>query len=65
VVMPDVDAGHFDGSAQEERNLFYVGASRARLRLTMTFRDRPSSFLHAFGRESDWDEVVGSGENSG
>jgi DNA helicase II / ATP-dependent DNA helicase PcrA len=65
VVMPDVDAAHFDGSAQEERNLFYVGASRARLRLTMTFRDRPSSFLHAFGRESDWDEVVGSGENSG
>lgn len=64
VVMPDVDAGQFDGSAQEERNLFYVGASRARLRLTMTFRDRPSSFLHAFGRESDWDEVVGSGDTS-
>ena len=64
VVMPDVDAAHFDGSAQEERNLFYVGASRARLRLTMTFRDRPSSFLDAFGRESDWDEVVGSGEIS-
>ena len=62
VVMPDVDAGQFDGDAQEERNLFYVGASRARLRLTMTFRDRPSSFLHAFGRESDWDEVVGASE---
>jgi len=62
VVMPDVDAASFDGHAQEERNLFYVGASRARLRLAMSFRDRPSSFLNAFGRESDWDEVVGAGE---
>lgn len=61
VVMPDVDAGSFEGAELEERNLFYVGASRARLRLTMTFHDRPSSFLGPFGREADWDEVVGAG----
>lgn len=65
VVMPDVDAKHFDGAEQEERNLFYVGASRARRRLMMTFRGQPSSFLRAFGRESDWEEVVGSEEVAG
>jgi DNA helicase-2/ATP-dependent DNA helicase PcrA len=60
VVMPDIDAASFDGSAPEERNLFYVGVSRARLRLALTFRDRPSSYLGTFGRAADWDEVVGS-----
>jgi DNA helicase-2/ATP-dependent DNA helicase PcrA len=60
VVVPGVDAGTFDGATQEERNLFYVAASRARHRLTMTYRDRPSSLLGAFGREADWDEVMGS-----
>lgn len=57
VLMPDVETTLFDGDAKEERNLFYVGASRARNALTMTFRDRPSSFLAPFGRESDWAEV--------
>jgi DNA helicase-2/ATP-dependent DNA helicase PcrA len=57
VVIPDVDAGVFDWTSQEERNLFYVATSRARKRLTMTFRSRPSSFLSLFGRESDWDAV--------
>jgi DNA helicase II / ATP-dependent DNA helicase PcrA len=64
VVMPDVEAGSFDGASQEERNLFYVGASRARRRLTMSFRSRPSSYLATFGREADWDEVVGSAESA-
>jgi DNA helicase-2/ATP-dependent DNA helicase PcrA len=64
VVMPDVEAGSFDGASQEERNLFYVGASRARRRLTMSFRSRPSSYLGTFGREADWDEVVGSAESA-
>ncbi len=30
VLIPDVSAGSFDGRRQEERNLFYVAASRAR-----------------------------------
>jgi len=57
VVIPDVNAGAFDATSQEERNLFYVATSRARRRLTMTFRSRPSSFLSLFGQESDWREV--------
>ena len=57
VVIPDLDAGAFDRTNQEESNLFYVATSRARKRLTMTFRSRPSSFLSPFGRESDWGAV--------
>jgi DNA helicase-2/ATP-dependent DNA helicase PcrA len=59
VVMADVDAGGFDGASQAERNLFYVGASRARRRLTMSFRDRPSAFLGVFAPASHADEVMG------
>jgi DNA helicase II / ATP-dependent DNA helicase PcrA len=54
VVIPDVNAGSFDGHQQEERNLFYVATSRARRKLTMTFTGRPSSFLSSFGRPGDW-----------
>jgi DNA helicase II / ATP-dependent DNA helicase PcrA len=57
VVIPDVSADSFAGGTQEERNLFYVAASRARKRLTMTFTGRPSSFLSSFGRPEDWDEL--------
>jgi superfamily I DNA/RNA helicase len=57
--MADVDAGGFDGASQAERNLFYVGASRARRRLTMSFRDRPSAFLGVFAPASHADEVMG------
>lgn len=53
VIVPNVDDG-FDGTAREERNLFYVAVSRARKRLTMTFRGRPSAYLTNFGRPSDW-----------
>lgn len=53
VIVPNVDDG-FDGTAREERNLFYVAVSRARKRLTMTFRGRASSYLTSFGRPSDW-----------
>ena len=54
VIIPDVSASRFDGRPQEERNLFYVAASRARKKLTMTFTGRPSSFLGSFGRPEDW-----------
>lgn len=54
VVVPDISANRFDGREQEERNLFYVAASRARQKLTMTFTGRPSSFLGSFGRHEDW-----------
>jgi len=54
VVLPDVEAGRFDAVKQEERNLFYVAASRARKKLSISFGQRPSALLAAFGRESDW-----------
>lgn len=41
VIVPGVDAGDFDGISADERNLFYVAASRARRVLTL---------LHAPGR---------------
>jgi DNA helicase-2/ATP-dependent DNA helicase PcrA len=45
VVVPDVNTGDFDGDHGDERNLFYVAASRARLRLTL---------MHATGRASSY-----------
>ena len=41
VIVPGVDAGDFDATSADERNLFYVAASRARRGLTL---------LHAPGR---------------
>lgn len=35
VIVPGVDAGDFDGISADERNLFYVAASRARRVLTL------------------------------
>lgn len=47
VIMPDVNAGEFDGGHADDQNLFYVGASRAKHLLTFTHRPgRPSSYLH-------------------
>lgn len=57
VVIPDASANSFDSAEQEERNLFYVAASRARSKLTMTFTSRPSSFLSVFGRHQDWGQL--------
>ena len=49
VIIPNVDARSFDGVVQDERNLFYVAASRARNLLTITYRPgSPSPYLHAF-----------------
>ena len=48
VIVPDVNAGEFDGSHADDRNLFYVGASRAKHLLTLTFKSgNPSRFLKA------------------
>ena len=58
VIVPGVSAGVFDGGQQEERNLFYVAASRARKRLTLTYEQRPSRYLEAFGRVADWGELT-------
>lgn len=50
VIIPNVNAREFDGDRQDERNLFYVAASRARNLLTMTHQvGAPSSYLDAFG----------------
>lgn len=53
VVIPHVDARWFDGRGQEDRNLFYVAASRARDSLTITYRSTPSSYLQAFRTAAD------------
>ena len=51
VIVPGVNAGSFDGSDPDERNLFYVAASRARNLLTLTHvAGRASSFLRSFGQ---------------
>lgn len=55
VMLLNVDAGDFDGPSQEERNLFYVAASRAKSRLTVTYRHEPSSYLvTAAGNPAHW-----------
>jgi DNA helicase II / ATP-dependent DNA helicase PcrA len=44
----DLNAGNFDGDSGDERNLFYVAASRAKVRLTFLHSPGiPSSFLSA------------------
>lgn len=48
VILPGVDAGGFDGGHPDDRNLFYVGASRARHLLTLTHgASGPSRYLQA------------------
>ncbi|MDM0115720.1 3'-5' exonuclease [Variovorax sp. J22R133] len=49
VIVPGANAGSFDGHSADERNLFYVAASRARNLLTLTHATgRASSFLANF-----------------
>ncbi|APW46894.1 3'-5' exonuclease [Rhodoferax antarcticus] len=49
VIVPDVNATDFDGDSRDERNLFYVAASRAKTMLTLTYRaGHPSSYLRHF-----------------
>lgn len=49
VILPDVNIGVFDGPSIDERNLFYVAASRAKNMLTMTHSSRgASSYLSGY-----------------
>lgn len=50
VIVPNLNTGSFDGGGSDERNLFYVAASRARNLLTLTYvNGRASSLLTSFG----------------
>jgi len=57
VIIPGVEVNSFDGRQQEERNLFYVAASRARKELTMMYQSTPSSYLEPFQDNAHWDEL--------
>lgn len=49
VFIPDCNASTFDGGTQDERNLFYVAASRAQVSLGISYRDgEASSYLKHF-----------------
>jgi DNA helicase-2/ATP-dependent DNA helicase PcrA len=49
VIIPNVNPTDFDGKGRNERNLFYVAASRVRDSLTLTHSSKePSSFLLHF-----------------
>lgn len=49
VIIPDVNSGDFDGALGDDKNLFYVAASRARHLLTLTHRPgKASSYLRHF-----------------
>ncbi len=53
VIIPNVNPGDFDGKARDERNLFYVAASRTRDSLTLTYSSKePSSFLQHFHKST-------------
>ena len=49
VIIPDLNRSDFDGERADERNLFYVAASRARRQLTLVHRPgQASSYLRYF-----------------
>ena len=49
VIIPDLNRTDFDGDRADERNLFYVAASRARYQLTLVHRPgEASSYLRHF-----------------
>ena len=49
VIIPDLNRSDFDGERADERNLFYVAASRARRQLTLVHRPgQASSYLRHF-----------------
>ncbi len=53
VIVPGVDAHDFDGDGGDERNLFYVAASRAKHRLTLMHDPaKPGSYLRAVAQAS-------------
>lgn len=57
VIIPGVEGNSFDGRQQEEKNLFYVAASRARRELTLMYRSTPSSYLEPFQDSAHWAEL--------